>query len=79
MQPGPPVDFVLPHAPVRARVRVGQHGDESPLPIDQVGIDVERQQVFVTYRYPFRYVMNPLELRSCELLPARGAGEEGTR
>jgi hypothetical protein len=79
VQTGTPLEFSLPAPPVTTRVRIGQHGDERALPIDQVGIDVERQQVFVTYRYPFRYVMNPLELRSCELLAARGAGEDGAR
>jgi hypothetical protein len=74
---GAPVEFRLPHPPVTVRVRVGVHGDEGPPPIDQVGIDVDRQQVFVTYRYPFRYVMNPLERRSCELLPADSAGKKG--
>lgn len=74
-----PVEFALPRPPVTVRVRVGGHGDDGPPPIDQVGIDVERQQVFVTYRYPFRYVLNPLERRSCELLAAKGAAQEGAR
>lgn len=65
---GMPLAFVLPEPPVRVRVRVGDHGDEAPPPLDQVGIDVEKQQVFLTYRYSFRYRMSPLERRSCELL-----------
>jgi len=35
-------------------VSIGTHREEVPPPIDQVGIDVERQQVFLTYRYPLR-------------------------
>src|SRR5262249_54188247 len=67
VRPGPPIRFLLPEPPVRVRVRVGEHGDEGPPPIDQIGIDVEKEQVFLTYRYSYRYVMTPLERRSCEL------------
>jgi hypothetical protein len=75
---GKPVQFTLPQPPVTVRVRIGEHGDEGPPPLDQIGIDVEKQLVFLTYRYPFRYIMNPLERRSCELLVANGGGKRGT-
>jgi hypothetical protein len=78
VRPGGPVEFALPPPPLTVRVRIGRHGDEGPLPIDQVGIDVEKRQVFLTYRYPFRYVLTPLEPRCCELL-ATGAGGRGAR
>ena len=68
---GRPIEFALPEPAVAARVRIGAHSDEGPPPLDQIGIDVEREQVFLTYRYPFRYVMSPLERRSCELLAAK--------
>jgi hypothetical protein len=70
VRPGEPVAFILPDPPVRVRVRVGEHGSDDTPPLDQVGIDIEKQQVFLTYRYAFRYAMSPLERRSCELLPA---------
>jgi hypothetical protein len=70
---GRPVEFKLPNPAVDVRVTVGKHGDQSLPPIDQIGIDVERDQVFLTYRYSFRYVMVPLERRSCELLRSNGA------
>ncbi len=37
------------------------------LAIDQVGLEIDKQRIFVTYRYPFRYVLYPLQRRSCEL------------
>jgi len=64
-----PVQFTLPPTPIKARVHVGSNRDERPVPIDQVGIEPDNNRVFVTYRYPFRYRMVPLEVRSCELLP----------
>src|SRR6266508_1927059 len=74
---GRPIEFALPQPVVRVRVRIGERGDESPPPLDQIGIDVGKQQVFLTYRYAFRYVMSPLERRSCELLPAISSGIGG--
>ena len=64
------MQFALPAAPMQIRVRIGKQMEQSTLPIDQVGIDPDKKQVFVTYRYPFRYRMRPLDIRSCELLPA---------
>lgn len=77
VRPGKPIEFVLPQPPVTVRVHIGEHGDEGFPPIDQVGIDVEKQQVFLTYRYPFRYIMNPLERRNCELLTTNCGGKGG--
>jgi hypothetical protein len=74
VRPGPPLEFTLPAPPGSARVKIGEHADVSPPPIDQVGIDVERSQVWLSYRYSFRYVMTPLQRRSCELLPSTGSG-----
>lgn len=79
VRPGRPIAFTLPKAPVIVRMRIGDQADERPPAIDQVGIDVERQQAFVTYRYSFRYVLRPLERRSCELLPADGGDSRGMR
>jgi hypothetical protein len=68
VSPAGPMQFPLPAAPVQVRVRIGKENDQRPMPIDQVGVDVDKKQVFVTYRYPFRYRMVPLQVRTCELL-----------
>lgn len=59
----------LPPNSLRTRLQFGERVIEEPLAIDQVGIEVDERRAFVTYRYPFRYVMNPLEKRTCELYP----------
>jgi hypothetical protein len=74
---GPPIEFALPAPPAKVRVQVGEHADDGPPPLDQIGIDVEKRQVFLTYRYSFRYTMRPLERRSCELLPVPVGGGGG--
>ncbi len=41
---------------------------ECPLRIDQLGIEADVRRVFITWRYPFRYVLLPLQKRSCVLV-----------
>jgi hypothetical protein len=60
--------FRVPDLSLRARLRFGDVIVERPLAIDQLGIEAEHDRFFVTYRYPFRYVMHRLQKRSCELL-----------
>jgi hypothetical protein len=77
VKPDGPVEFAIPRSPVKARVKVGKGSDERPLPLDQIGIDVDKKQVFLTYRYAFRYFLKPLEVRSCELLSTAAPGKGG--
>ena len=35
--------------------------------IEEVGVDVPKRQVFVGYRYPFRYQLVPHQRRRCTL------------
>lgn len=65
--PGP-VEFVLPHSGLMVRLCFGQEIILTEPAIDQIGVEVDRKKVFITYRYPFRYVLVPLVKRSCELL-----------
>jgi hypothetical protein len=71
-----PVTFSLPDARFTTRLQFDQEVIERPLAIDQLGIEVDKMRAFIAYRYPFRYVMYPLQRRSCELraeqLPSRG-------
>jgi hypothetical protein len=64
-----PLTVELPPNNLKARLQFGEKVIEQPLAIDQVGIEVDQHRVFVTFRYAFRYVLNPLEKRTCELLP----------
>lgn len=63
-----PVCFRLPHHPVRVHLRFGSEAYSTHPVIDQVGIEIAEQRVFVAYRYAFRYVIHELQHRSCELL-----------
>lgn len=63
-----PVEFILPHSGLMVRLRFGDEIILTEPAIDQIGVEVDRKRVFITYRYPFRYVLVPLVKRSCELL-----------
>jgi len=61
--------FSMPDFPLTVRLQFGDEVIERPMAIDQLGIEPEHDRFFITYRYPFRYVMHPLQKRSCTLLP----------
>lgn len=66
-----PVVFHLPPSGLRVRLAFGAEAGEREPAIDQIGVEVDKMRVFVSYRYPFRYHLNPLERRSCALVAAR--------
>jgi hypothetical protein len=59
--------FVLPMLDLRVKIVLGEKVVETDVPIDQIGIECDLRRLFVTYRYPFRYIMRREEKRSCEL------------
>jgi len=59
--------FRLPDIAPRVRLEFGDEVIDRTLAIDQIGIEADRGRVFVAYRYPFRYVIYPLQKRYCEL------------
>jgi hypothetical protein len=67
-----PVRFRLPEIPFVLRLRFGAGAYELPFSMDQIGIEVDEERVFIAYRSPFRYVIRELEERQCELME-RGA------
>ncbi len=73
---GGPIQFRLPLPHMRIRLQFGDLRHESTPAIDQVGIEVDHRRVFVTYRYPFRYLLVPLQHRRCELLNLASARQE---
>jgi hypothetical protein len=62
-----PMQFVLPAAHLVVRLQFDHEVIERSPAIDQIGVEPDRDRVFVSYRYPFRYVLYPLQKRSCEL------------
>lgn len=61
--------FVLeiPSQSLCIKIIIGNKVKERELKIDQVGIVPDKRQAFITYRFPFRYKFEPLQIRRCEL------------
>src|SRR5664279_1318535 len=68
--PNGPMRFRVPPLELQMHLRVGQSELVRPLAIDQIGIEPENKRVFVTYRFPFRYTLQPREQRACILRAA---------
>lgn len=69
--------FRVPAFDLMTRLCFGSEIIERPLVIDQIGFETENNRFFITYRYPFRYVMYPLQKRSCELLEGLASSAAG--
>ncbi len=67
VSPDGPVTFHLPDTRPRITLRFDDQVHEVAPFIDQVGIDLLDQHVFVTWRYPFRYTIYPMQKRVCEV------------
>jgi hypothetical protein len=67
VHPDGPIGFVLPRPGLSTRLRFGEEVVDQELRIDQIGVEVDRGRVFISYRYPFRYRLIPLQERACEL------------
>ncbi|HEY8377052.1 MAG TPA: DUF2169 domain-containing protein [Nannocystis sp.] len=67
-----PLVFHLPETDLRVRLAFGDETAEKTPAIDQIGVEPDLLRVFISYRYPFRYVLNPHQRRSCELVQVRG-------
>lgn len=60
--------FNLPSSRVSVSVTLGETEVQAEAPIDQIGIECDLDRIFITYRYPFRYVMRPEEKRRCQIV-----------
>jgi hypothetical protein len=61
------LEFEVPRLSLVATLRFGDATDRQSLHIDQLGIEVDRNRLFLAYRYPFRYRFRPMEIRTCEV------------
>ncbi len=59
--------FEIPKHYISVKVKLGEKVKVRPLVLDQVGIIVDKHQAFITYRFPFRYIMEPMQIRTCEI------------
>jgi hypothetical protein len=69
---GQPIELALPALPLMLRLRFGAESFEQKPLIEQVGIEVDQQRMFITYRFPFRYRTIAGQQRTCELALAEG-------
>jgi len=65
-----PLTFKLPETALRVDIRIGDDGGVRTPAIDQIGVEADARSVFISYRFPFRYVLTPHEKRHCRLLLA---------
>jgi hypothetical protein len=68
--PGAPIAFRIPPTPLRVVLQLGARRIERTPAIDEIGVDVAKSQVFLGYRYPFRYYVTRYERRTCTLVLA---------
>ena len=63
-----PIGFEVPPSDVQMRLQLGETIHDAIPQLDQVGVEVDRGRVFVTYRHAFRYKVVFFEKRRCELI-----------
>ncbi len=67
ISPAPEVKLKLPTARYEAVLTFDDEVIERELAIDQVGLEFDKRRIFVSYRYPFRYILYKRQQRSCAL------------
>lgn len=65
--PDKPLSFTLPPCPMVVELSFDDEVAARPPFIDQIGIEADERRVFITWRYPFRYVLYPKQRRACVL------------
>jgi hypothetical protein len=63
-----PRTLSIPPSPARVRVSFDDEVAEHPLKIEQVGFENDKDRMFISYRFGFRYAVEAGQLRACELL-----------
>ena len=63
-----PVAFAIPPSRLSVHLTLGDRSVERALTIEEVGINLQAAQVFIGYRYPFRYHVVPHQRRACALV-----------
>lgn len=59
--------FKIPFTDLEIDVILGEKNINRKMKIDQIGVFPDKNQVFITYRFPFRYKINAMEKRSTTL------------
>lgn len=59
--------FKIPPQSLTMKVSMNERFREWQMYIEQVGLIIDKNKVFITYRYPINYILTPLEIRKCEI------------
>jgi hypothetical protein len=70
-------EFTVPDTQLYVRLQFDSQVTDRRLWIDQIGVESDRNRIFITYRYPFRYYFYPLQRRSCELFLGKPPEPQG--
>jgi hypothetical protein len=65
------ITFRIPPSDLTVQLTLGDMTVERALTIEEVGMNLPEEQVFIGYRYPFRYHVVPHQRRAC-VLSSRG-------
>jgi len=72
LSPHGSIEFRIPPSNLVVGLLIGPTEVERAPTIEEVGVDVAAAQVFIGYRYPFRYRVVPHQLRRCSLAVREG-------
>ncbi len=60
---GADFELEIPNTDLEIDVKLGDKRTKREMMIDQVGIVLDKNQFFMSYRFPFRYIVKPMEKR----------------
>ena len=55
--------FIIPKLPLEVEIKIGEVKEKRAMKIEQVGLLPDSNQAFITYNFPFKYTLVPLEKR----------------
>lgn len=56
-------NFLIPKLPLEVEIKIGDIKEKREMKIEQVGLLPDSKQAFITYNFPFKYTLVPLEKR----------------
>lgn len=62
-----PFVVTIPKTILQIDVKLGSNNHTEQLGIDQVGMVPDKNQIFISYRFPFKYTFQPLEKRESKI------------
>jgi len=60
---GKDFEFKIPNTELEININLGDKTTNRKMIIDQIGVLLNEHQIFISYRFPFRYTIKPMEKR----------------